>query len=296
MARSLSGKTILITGASAGIGHATALACGRAGMNVVVTARREERLAEVVGAIEAAGGQGLAVPGDVQDDAHVRDAFEQAEQTFGSIDAVFANAGYGLFCPVADMTDTDMRDMYETNVFGTVRVIQEAVPRFRRQGHGHVLICTSSCSEVGLPMYGFYSSTKAAQDSLAGALRAEVADDGIHVSTVHPIGTDTEFFEVVKDRSDLPRVGYNTPASLMHSSEKVADAVIKCLRRPRPEVWPGLLGLGVRFGLAISTAFPRLAAWSMRRMVRQRYAGQSAAKPTESESSPAQPATESSAS
>jgi len=152
------------------------------------------------------------------------------------------------------------------------------VPIMQANGGGHILICSSTVSEIGLPMYGMYTATKSAQDSIAGALRAELAGYNIHVSTVHPIGTRTEFFDVVRSVSPLKQVPcgsdhqpdklLNTPASLTHSAENVARAVLHCLRNPRPEVWPST---AVRFGIALTTAVPRLGAWSMSNLMRRRF-------------------------
>jgi len=274
----LTNRVIAITGASAGIGAATAVACAAAGMDVVLAARRVDRLEAVARQVEAAGRAALVVACDVQRDADVAGMYEQAQARFGRLDAVFANAGYGVFASIADTSDDRIRDIFETNFFGTIRCIKMALPYLRQtaraNGHkGHILICSSACSEIGVPMYGYYAATKAAQDAIAGAMRAEVAHAGIYVSSVHPIGTKTEFFEVVKKVSPEcnGQVGLNTPASLMHSAETVARAVVNCLRRPRPEVWPAAAGLGARLGLAFTTAMPRISAWAMRDMIRKRF-------------------------
>ena len=272
MAQPLKDRVIAITGASAGIGAATAVACAEAGMDVALAARREDRLRQVAAEVEKHGRRALVVVCDVQRDEQVQHLIEKTQSELGPLDALFANAGYGLFSPIAETAVDQMRDIFETNFWGTVRCVQAAVPAMRRAGGGHVLICTSAVSEIGLPMYGFYAATKAAQDSIAGAMRAELTGQNILVSSVHPIGTATEFFDVVRRVSPLCDGDddglFNTPSPLIHSSQKVARAVVKCLRRPCPEVWPSV---GARFGLAITTAVPRVAAWSMRRLMQKRY-------------------------
>lgn len=275
MSRELKDRVIIITGASAGIGEATAIECAKQGMKVVISARREDRLNEVAESIQQAGGEALVVPCDVTKDDEVNTLVGKTVEHFGGLDVMFANAGYGIFSPIADTPMEDVRAIFETNFFGTVRCINAAVPIMRKQeSRGHILICTSSISEIGLPMYGYYAATKSAQDAIGCAMRAELALEGIDVSTVHPIGTKSEFFDVVREISpdlDGRAVDFNTPASMMHSSEQVARAIIACLKKPKPEVWPALLGRGVRFGLAISTAFPGLSAWNLRGMMRDRY-------------------------
>ena len=261
---------IVITGASSGIGAATAVACGQAGMDVVLAARREDRLSEVASRLERQGGRALVMPCDVQCDEDVARLFDRTLDRFGKLDVMFANAGYGIFSKVAETPPRLIRDVFETNFWGTVRCVQAAVPIMRSNGGGHLLICTSAVSEIGLPMYGFYAATKAAQDAIAGAMRAELSTEGIVVSSVHPIGTATEFHDVVCRVSPdgYGDVGLNTPANLVHSAEKVAGSIVRCLRRPCPEVWPSV---GARFGLALTTAVPRLSAWAMRNLIRRRY-------------------------
>ncbi len=268
MGRDLTGRVIAISGASSGIGAATAIACAQAGMDVAIGARREDRLAEVAAQIEKAGRSAMTFACDVDRDDDVAQFIEQTAAKTGRLDAVFANAGVGQYGPVADATNAEARSIFETNFFGTLRVIRAAVPIMRTQGRGHVLICSSAVSEIGLPMYGLYCATKAAQDSIASSMRAELADEGIDVSSVHPVGTRTEFYDATQQRSGTPDATFNTPSSLMQTSQQVAATVVKCLRRPKPEVWPQV---GARFGLAIVTAFPMFNASSMKKLMRKRY-------------------------
>lgn len=266
MARELAGKVIFITGASSGIGAATARQCAAAGMDVALFARREEKLRALADEIEATGRRAVVVAGSVDRDDDLRRGLETSWQTFGRLDAVFANAGYGLRAAVMEMTDEQHRAIFETNYFGTVRTIQLAVPELRRTAEGlkHVLVCSSAASEISLPMYGAYAATKAAQDAIAGALRVELGDEGFAVTSVHPVGTKTAFFDEM-GRLSNQRIKQETPYTppiLAQTAEQVARPIVKALRRPRPEVWPLPV---TRFGLAITTAFPRLATWIMRR-------------------------------
>ncbi|MCC7147196.1 MAG: SDR family NAD(P)-dependent oxidoreductase [Phycisphaeraceae bacterium] len=272
MPNDLRGKVIVITGASSGIGAATAEACAAAGMTVVLAARRADRLEEVARrcrqAGAASGGQALVIPTDVRSDAQVEHLIDLTLEKTNRLDAVFANAGYGLCASVVRTSPQQLHEIFDTNFFGTVRLLRAAVPHLIARGGGHLLICASVVSKVGLPMYGAYSATKAAQDSLGSALRAELDAYPITVSTIYPIGTVTEFTKVVGEISHLPHARPNTPSRLAHSPEKVARAIVRCLRRPRPEVWPNR---PVRFALAIAIAFPRLTAWAMRLIMRHRY-------------------------
>jgi short-subunit dehydrogenase len=273
MPRDLRGKAIVITGASSGIGAATAIACAAAGMNVVLGARRKHKLDSIVSHIHQQNGHAIAQECDVTRDSDIQALIDRAEQHFNRLDVVFANAGYGLIAPLMHTTDPMMRAIFETNFYGTLRCIHAAVPAIRGTlrrhpaDHGHILICSSAVSEIAIPRYSAYCATKAAQDSLAGALRAELEHENIDVTSVHPVGTSTEFFDQAARLSNLPSASSgNTHPAFRQSPQTVANAILRCLRRPKPEVWPQPF---TRYGLAICTAFPRLAAsvgrWKIKR-------------------------------
>ncbi|MEM9252699.1 MAG: SDR family NAD(P)-dependent oxidoreductase [Planctomycetota bacterium] len=270
--RDLRGKVIVITGASAGIGAATAVACGRAGMGVVLSARRADKLAEVAERVRAASGEAWTVACDVTDEAQVAELFAAAMRDAGRVDAVFANAGYGLHKPLLDTTDAEDRAIFETNYFGSNRTVRHGVAALRQtaERHGdalrHVLVCSSSASEIGVPRMGPYCATKAAQDAVASALRAELSDEGVAVTSVHPVGTSTEFFATMADQSANPDIKANTPVPLSQTADRVANAIVRALRRPRPEVWPAPWA---RWALAVATLCPGFGAWVMRRHARQ---------------------------
>jgi hypothetical protein len=259
MARDLHDKVILITGGSSGIGAATAERCAAAGMHVSLVARRADKLAEAAQRVEAHGRRAHTCTADVADERQVRDAVEQCWHAFGRLDAVFANAGYGLFSTVLETPDDRARALFDVNYFGTCYTLQAAYPKLLQTDGGlrHLLVCSSAASEVGVPMLGVYSATKAAQDAIAGAMRAELVDAGVSVTSVHPIGTKTAFVQAAGGTGMD-----NTPALMQQSAEHVAGCVVKALKRPRPEVWPSGL---TRLALAAGTACPRLSAWVMRR-------------------------------
>ncbi|MBX2853086.1 MAG: SDR family NAD(P)-dependent oxidoreductase [Phycisphaeraceae bacterium] len=263
MARDLQNKVILITGASSGIGEATALACAEAGMRVSLVARRGDKLQGVAARVAATGHKANFFTADVCNTNDMRQAFADCWATFGRLDAVFANAGYGQIVDFLDMTEIDERAMFETNYFGTTRALRMAVPLMRQTpgGLNHLLVCSSAASEIGLPTLGVYSATKAAQDSVAGALRAELHDEGFKVTSVHPIGTKTGFMQVAGNDQNK-----NTPAALQQTPEKVARHIVAVLRKPKPEVWTSRM---TRVGLALGTLSPRFASWAMRRHYRK---------------------------
>jgi short-subunit dehydrogenase len=212
------------------------------------------------------------VPCDVTREADVRRLFDDAIRQAGRVDVVFANAGYGLFKRLLDTTEAEDRAIFDTNYFGTNRTLRHGVPALRATADRHadalrhVLICSSSASEVGVPRMGPYCATKAAQDACASALRAELADEGIAVTSVHPVGTSSDFFDVMADASDNGEIKTNTPVALSQTADQVAAAVVKAIRRPRAEVWPAPWA---RWGLAFATLCPGFLAWAMRRHERK---------------------------
>ena len=250
----LQGKPIAITGASSGIGLATALACAKAGMPVALAARRLDRLEAAAERIRSGGGRAIAVECDVNSKEDCKRLIEKTSEAIGPIYSVFANAGYGVESPVE-----------------TMYTIWPAAEQMRRHGRGHILICSSCASKIAVPNFAAYSATKAAQDHIGRAMRLEMRKTGIRVSTVHPIGTDTEFSEQVEQRSQRPRGATRTPLMFRQSAETVANAVVKCLRRPRGEVWTSL---PMRTLLATGTLFPGFADVMMARLMKDPKPGE----------------------
>lgn len=264
----LHAKPIAITGASSGIGRATAVACARAGMLVAVMARRRDMLDEVVDEIRSMGGRATAFAGSVDDPDACINFIGHAEKELGPLHAVFANAGFGFEKPVLSSSEAELRRIFEVNFWGSLNTIRPALPGMIERGRGHVLMCSSCLSKIGLPFYGPYCATKACQDYFGRAMRHELWHKGVHVSTVHPIGTRTEFFETARVHSgeDLSMVA-NTRERFMQPAERVADAVVKCLRKPRGEVWTCL---SIRLAMAGSVVAPGFTDFMLARMTRKR--------------------------
>jgi short-subunit dehydrogenase len=258
------GKVILITGASSGIGAETAVAAGHAGMRVALAARRVDRLTEMAERVRQAGGQALVVPADISDGAQARTMVQRTLEHFGTIDVLFANAGFGYFGPTLSDEATELA-VWQTNYFGTLRCIREVLPIMRARKSGHILVCSSVVARTGLPYYSAYAATKAAEDAFIRSLQLELEPAGIVVSGVYPGGTKTEWSKNVARHSRRDAVKENTPSMFMDSPERVARAVIRCINRPKPEVWPSRPS---HVMTAIWTMFPRFRRWCFRRHAR----------------------------
>lgn len=257
---------IVITGASAGIGRALAIQLHADGACLVLAARRIDKLDALNAEL---GGKHLCVRCDVAERGDCDALVAAAVERFGRIDTLVCNAGYGFVRRVHEMTDDEHLAMYRANVLGTTMPIRAAVPVLRRNDvadgwRGQVVIVSSAAARRGLPFFGVYSATKAAQLSLAEAMRVELAGDRIAVTSVHPIGTDTDFFSTAEKGSgaviDTPGRGW-AKQSVGH----VARAIVAGIARPRPEVWPSRPS---RWALALAATMPRLTDVVMRRQAR----------------------------
>ena len=228
-------RVIAITGASAGIGRATALRVARDGAAVVICARRAGRLDAVAAEIAAAGGQALAVPGDVTRAADMEALVARAVERFGRLDVMMCNAGFGIAGAIDDISPDQMHKLMDINYNGTYHAARAALPVFRRQGSGHFIIVSSIVGKRGVPYMGAYAATKFAQVGLAESLRSELLGSGIHVSVVFPVSTETEFFDVMSRETGTPVTRAHGPTQHV---DRVADAIARAIERPAPEIYP----------------------------------------------------------
>lgn len=237
MARDPARMRILITGASSGIGAALAAELHRRGARLALAARRADALRSVA---DACGGA-LVLPCDVADPAAAEACVRDAHARLGRLDAVVLNAGYGLARPAWETSDREWRDLLAVNLLGTAAGVRAAVPLMLAQQpadgwRGQVMIVSSALARRAAPDTAAYSATKAAQLSLAEALRVELAGHQIAVTSVHPVRTTTAFFATCEAASGRPmRFSGRTPTQDAATvARRMADAIV----RPRPEVWP----------------------------------------------------------
>ena len=191
----LHGQVVIITGASAGIGEATARRLARAGARVVVTARRQDRLDALARELDPTGAGVLAVAGDITSDADRRRVVDAALAKFGRIDALVNNAGYGTRGAVETVPVDLIRKNYETNLFSLVALTQLVLPGMRERGAGCIVNRGSVAGQIARPLSSIYDSTKHALEALTDGLRGELKPFGVRVTLVRPGYIATEFVE-----------------------------------------------------------------------------------------------------
>jgi short-subunit dehydrogenase len=255
----LTGRVAIVTGASSGIGEATARLMAQAGMRVALCARRKDRLDRLAGELRSRGGEVSVHALDVTDATAVRWMVDEVAGRWGRVDVLVNNAGRGLAATFEQTTADEFRALLEVNVIAVVTATQAVLPLMRSQGRGHIINISSIVGRRGVPYRAAYSATKFALGGLSETLRVELARTGIAVSLVYPIGTNTEFH-----KAEAQKVPWR-PVGPMQSAERVARAIMGCVRRPRPEVYPYWPS---RILAALSVVAPRLVDLGMRRVLR----------------------------
>jgi len=221
----LSGRVMIVTGASSGIGAATARLAHSQGARVVLAARRAERLAD-----ELPGS--LAVPTDVTRGAEVEELCDRTFQAFGSIDVLVNNAGQGLHVPLVEVESEDFLAVWELNVMAPLTLMQAVLPAMNRQGAGAIVNVSSMTSLMAIPGLGAYAAAKSALNMLSQVARKEFAPMGVTVSLVYPGITETEFHKSL--RAGKLREGASRMPAL--PAVKVADAIIGAVQSGEAEV------------------------------------------------------------
>lgn len=252
------GKTVIVTGASSGIGRETALAFARAGAHVVLAARNERAMRELLDANPDLREHTHAIATDVTNDADVEKLVAGTLSRFGRVDILVNNAGIGLRASVAETRPEDARRLMDVNFFAALRSIREVLPHMKRQGSGQIVNVGSVLSVLATPRNSIYSASKFALRAFSDALRLELRDAGIEVIFVMPGYTDTAFFDHLTRYSGPARVS----SIRGHAPAKVADAILRACAQHKREIV--LTGFG-KFGVWMKKLAPRLLDWSLAR-------------------------------
>lgn len=247
----VAGRVAVITGASSGIGLACAQQLAAAGVAVVLGARRADRLDDAVRTIRARGQRADSLVTDVTSEDEVVRLIARAQEVFGRLDIMICNAGFGYYGTVEDTSAATMQRMMDVNFMGTFYGARAALPVFRAQASGHLIIMSSIVGQRGIPLMSGYTATKAAQVGFAESLRSEFAGTGIHVSVVYPVSTETEFRDAMQRDYGQGVAGLGPKQSVDH----VARAVVACVQRPGPEVYPHTMSRGLAILNAVAPGF-----------------------------------------
>jgi len=223
------GAFVLVTGASAGIGKATAIALEKAGARLALAARDMDRLNALRATFQLPG-EHVPVRLDVTDPKSVDAAYKEIEGRFGKLDGIVANAGVGGWFSVHETPEDEMRRIFETNVYGVIRCIRGGVPLLRKAGGGTMVIVSSVVGRRGVPGMGIYSASKFALHGLADAARIELRPEKIDVSVICPALTKTEFHPRATGEKGAP-----PGANEGESSEAVAAGIVSLLQSGKPE-------------------------------------------------------------
>ncbi|HYG79815.1 MAG TPA: SDR family oxidoreductase [Pyrinomonadaceae bacterium] len=231
MAERLREKVAIITGASAGIGQACARALAREGVRLALTARRQERLEQLIAEAKQLGSDAVFVAGDAREEETARRVVERAVDAFGRLDILINNAGVGNYKDLIETSAEEYDEMMDANVRSTFLFTRHAVPVMIEQRAGLVLMISSMAGVYGFPGEAVYCATKFAQVGFAQALDKELRPHGVKVGTICPGGVKTEF-AIGKGRTEA-----GVDQSEMLEAEDVAEAVLfACAQSPRSRI------------------------------------------------------------
>ena len=262
--RELKGLRVVVTGASGGIGESLAVELSRRGARLIVTARRDDRLRDLVERLRATGSEAESVVGDVSNDDHRRAMMDRAQSAFGGLDVLVNNAGIGAFGRFDEADPARLRKLMDVDFFAAVELTRLALPLLRQGRTPAIVNIGSILGYRSIPFAAEYCAAKFAVRGFSESLRTELSRDGIGVLLVSPGTTDTGFFEnVVEMRAKLPWRKENARQGA--TPESVALAAIAGLERGASEVVPGV---GPKLMVLANRLVPGVVDWWMRRYVR----------------------------
>jgi len=228
----LDGKVALVTGASSGIGYATAKELASQGAAVAVAARRLDRLTALVSELESTGANALAIECDVTNEKDVMRAAEETINTLGRIDILVNSAGNMLLAPFGKGRSDDWEDTYDLNVMGTLYPIKAVVPHMKEHGGGHIVNVSSTASKGGRPGNGAYAGAKAAINTISESMRQEFLADNIRITVVVPGGTETELPTHIRDEGTKEGMQKFLSSIQLLKAEDVARSISYAVEQP----------------------------------------------------------------
>ena len=233
MAQRLTGKVALITGASSGIGEATALALAAEGAAVAISARREDRLEELVKRISDNGGKAYPIVADVSEEAQANEIVQKAQQELGRVDILVNNAGVMLLGMIEGANTEDWRRMINTNVLGLMYATHAALPIMKQQGGGHIVNISSVAGRTARAGSGVYNASKWGVVAFSEALRQEVLKYKIRVTTIEPGAVATELTTHITDENAKKTTQDWIKSMTPLQSEDIAAAIVYAVTQPQ---------------------------------------------------------------
>ncbi len=258
---------VIVTGASSGIGEATARQLAKHGCRLILAARRLDRLNKIAEEIKARGGIALPVETDLTEIAQIHRMVDAGLTEFGQIDVLFNNAGIGRLNWLEELDPIkDIENQVKVNLLGAVQTTRAVLPSMVTRQRGHIINMASMSGFVGTPTYTIYAASKFGMRGFSEALRREVGGLGIDVSVIYPGGVNTDFSEHVGYHR---RTGIATPSWLRLSVQDVAQAVWDIIRRPKKTVIiPPLMRPVMWLNFAFPGIVDRLIEWRFTRRER----------------------------
>ncbi|MDQ2862625.1 MAG: SDR family oxidoreductase [Bacteroidota bacterium] len=230
MKKEIKGKVVVVTGASSGIGEAIALALAKEGANLVLGARRENRLEILVKQIRESGGEAVCAAADVKNRDDLDNLAELAKKNFGKLDVFINNAGVSQLSRIDELDVESWEEMIDVNFKGVLYGIAAAMPTFKKQGSGHIINIISTSGIKIVPLQGVYAATKNAVRTVSEALRQE-SNGKYRVTGISPGFVKTEFVSNLKDLN-MRQAGQQRMDEIGISPNAIADAVIYAISQP----------------------------------------------------------------
>ncbi|HUU48273.1 MAG TPA: SDR family oxidoreductase [Nitrosopumilaceae archaeon] len=242
-------KVVLITGASSGIGRASAIQFAKRGANIILVARRKEKLDQLEKELSKFNISTLVCECDVSDKSQVKKISEVILEKYGSVDILVNNAGFAIYGSVSDLTIEEIESQMATNYFGMIYCTKIFLPSMIKKKSGHIVNVASVAGSFGLPGIASYCATKFAMLGFSEGLKHELKETGVGVTVVSPIMVRTNFFE----NSSFENMPKYSPTSI--SAETVARAILKASNSPRLEI---IVPSVVRIAVWLKSTFPYL--------------------------------------
>lgn len=258
----IAGRTAIVTGASSGIGRATAFELAEKGANVVLAARSRDKLEAIADQIGGSSHQTLVVTTDVTDRLAVEALVRRTIEEYDAVDILVNNAGIGLYAPIAGGSLENMRRIFDVNFFGAVHCMQAVVPYMVSQRRGHIVNVSSVAGKISPPYLGAYAATKHALVAASDALRAELAGAGVHVSTIYPGLTQSSFTEAMLQEVEAPHI---PPIVRFVDASVVARRIAQAIRWQVRDIYVSPEDVAA---VSINTIAPHLTDLGMRLFMR----------------------------